>query len=158
MWKTKEYKNLFECYVFGWLDRNNLNVATTEALEGYHGKTSWWTVWTHSLLTESSGFRRESTDCIKNTLRDNVIHSWLKTDSLCQIIKISVNPEWQSNQFSPLLSSKMEVFCCSLNCVSRIFTHVCIRMHALSGTDKRASVYTYSILTEIQTTDSSLTQ
>lgn len=107
-----------------WLGSQNLNMVTSEAQRGYEQKTSCWAFWEHKdgTLDGYPGFREHTGDCIKNILRDNVIGSWSKTDRLCQVIKNSVSPDWQSDWFSPLLPSKMEVFCCNLNLVSRIFT------------------------------------
>lgn len=125
------------------LDSQNLNVATTEALRGYKWKTSRWALrkQRHSSLGGVQGFGEHSGDCIKNTLRDNVIGSWSQTDRPCQIIKNSVNNDWQSDWFSSLLPSKMEVFWCKLSLVSRTFTH--IHTH----TNKHLRAYTVNTCT-----------
>lgn len=129
-----------------------LNVATTDTLRGYEWKSSWWALWKTKRQPAGwiSGFREHSGDCNKNTLRDNVIGSWSKTDRLCQTIKNSVSVDWQSDWFSPLLPSKMEVFCCNLNLVSRIFTQTCAYKHMHRGTHLQTPICTFSELTETQ--------
>lgn len=74
--------------------------------------TSWWALWKQrdSWLDGYQGFGAERGDCIKNTLKDNVMGSWSQTDKPCQIIKKSVNAVWQNDWFCPLLTSKMGCF------------------------------------------------
>lgn len=122
-----------------WLDSQKLNVATAEALRVENRPMS-------SRSTKTARWMDirvlESWDCIKNTLRDNLIGSWSKTDSLCQIIENTVNTDWQSDWFSPLLPSKMVVWCSEPDFVSRIFAHIPI-LHMPEKADM-ASTFKYT--------------
>lgn len=93
--------------------RDILNVATSQELRGYGRNTSKWAFWRYrdDSLDGYQGLGEHRGDCIKNTLRDNVMGSWSKTDRPCQTVQNSVNADWQNDWFAPWLPYNLKWNC-----------------------------------------------